>query len=122
MKSAGNVVKTALVVVAALLYSGIQLIYADASVRVITVHARRFEFDPSEVTLKLGQPVKFIFFADDVAHGIAIDDLDLDVDMPLKKPREALVTPSEVGDFKGRCSRYCGSGHSAMSFVVHVRH
>lgn len=86
----------------------------------ITIHAARYEFDPEEVTLKRGQTARLVFIADDVPHGIAIDELGVDADLPKHKPVTVILSPSKVGDFDGECSKYCGTGHSDMTFVVHV--
>jgi cytochrome c oxidase subunit II len=94
---------------------------AGSAVRTVTVHAVRYEFDPAEITLKKGETVQLVFIADDVAHGIAIDGLGVDVDLPKHKPQAITITPAQVGDFDGECSKYCGTGHSDMTFTVHVQ-
>lgn len=33
---------------------------------------------------------------------------------------DVLVTPDQVGDFKGDCGVYCGIGHVKMAMTVHV--
>jgi cytochrome c oxidase subunit 2 len=111
----------ALAVTAILLFCSVRWIRADAQVRTIVVHARRYEFSPSEITVKKGETVKLVFIADDVNHGIAIDGLGMAVDLPKHKPETISVTPAEAGDFDGECSRYCGTGHGDMTFVVHVK-
>ncbi|MBB6145853.1 cytochrome c oxidase subunit 2 [Silvibacterium bohemicum] len=88
--------------------------------RVIKIHAKRYAFSPSEISIRRGQTVKLVFVSDDVAHAVAVDGLGLEVEIPAKSSATAIVTPDSIGDFKGRCSRYCGAGHSAMVFVVHV--
>lgn len=93
---------------------------AGSATRTVTVHAIRYEFDPAEITLKKGETVQLIFVADDVPHGIAIDGLGIDVDLPKHKPQAVTFTPSAAGDFDGECSKYCGTGHSDMTFTVHV--
>jgi cytochrome c oxidase subunit II len=87
----------------------------------ITIHAKRYRFDPSEITLKQGETVQLIFIADDAPHGITVKGLDLDLELPRHAAREKVLTPSTIGDFAGECSRYCGNGHDRMTFVVHVR-
>jgi cytochrome c oxidase subunit II len=105
---------------AIVLFCSVRWIHADTGVQTIVVHARRYEFSPAEITMKKGDTVKLVFIADDVDHGIAIDDLGLNVDLMKHKPQTISITPSKVGDFDGECSRYCGTGHSDMTFVVHV--
>jgi len=94
--------------------------YPQQDVPAITIHARRYEFVPSSITLTAGKPVRLIFISDDVAHGIAIDGLFTDRNIDPGKPAVITVTPSTVGDFPGVCSRYCGAGHERMKFLVHV--
>jgi cytochrome c oxidase subunit II len=95
--------------------------HAGTSVPVITIHAARYDFSPAEITLKKGETVQLVLIADDVAHGLAVDDLNLRVDMPKHQTESLLFTPDVAGDFEGGCSRYCGTGHEDMTFTVHVR-
>ncbi len=85
-----------------------------------TIHAKRYAFVPAEITLKVGKPATLLLVSDDVPHGLAVKALGIRADMVKGASVEVLVTPSQVGDFQGTCSRYCGPGHSSMSFVVHV--
>jgi cytochrome c oxidase subunit 2 len=95
-------------------------ISAENGVPTITIHAVRYEFDPAEITLKKGKQVQLLFVADDVAHGISIPGLNIEADLPRHKTEVVTVTPSAAGDFDGECSKYCGAGHSEMTFTVHV--
>lgn len=88
---------------------------------VITIHAKRYQFEPSEITLRQGETVRLIFIADDAPHGITVKGLGLDLELPRHAAREKVLTPPTIGDFAGECSRYCGNGHDRMTFVVHVR-
>jgi cytochrome c oxidase subunit II len=81
--------------------------HAGTSVPVVTIHAARYDFSPAEITLKKGQTVQLVLIADDVAHGLAVDDLNLHVDMPKRQTETVFFTPNAVGDFEGGCSRYC---------------
>jgi cytochrome c oxidase subunit 2 len=86
----------------------------------IEVHAKRFAFVPSSITVKRGQPVKLELISDDVAHSLRIDPLHVNVRMPAGKSVDLTITPEQTGDFKGRCGVYCGKGHDDMFFTVHV--
>jgi cytochrome c oxidase subunit 2 len=94
--------------------------YTEEEMPVITIHAQRYQFAPSEITLTAGKPVKLVFIADDVAHGIAIDGLLPDRNINPGEPEAVILTPSTAGDFSGECSLYCGSGHERMKLSVHV--
>jgi cytochrome c oxidase subunit II len=95
-------------------------ISAGNAVPVITVRAVRYEFDPAEITLKKDRRVQLLFIADDVAHGISVPGLNIEADLPKHKAEVVTVMPATVGDFDGECSKYCGVGHSDMTFTVHV--
>jgi len=87
---------------------------------VVVVHARKFAFVPSEITLKKGQTTKLVLISDDVRHGLAVKGLGIRVDIPAGHRTEISVTPAQTGDFPGACSVYCGSGHRDMEFLIHV--
>jgi cytochrome c oxidase subunit 2 len=123
-RNTGAVIRSAMTVLAVIAVFAVCCVprtEADNTLRTITVRAARYAFDPAEITVERGQTVRLVFIADDVAHGIAIDDLGIDVDLPKHKAQTITIRPSAVGDFAGKCSKYCGSGHSDMTFLVHVR-
>jgi cytochrome c oxidase subunit II len=93
---------------------------AQEAPRTIEIHAKRFSFQPSEITLKKGEPVKLELTSDDVPHSLLIESLHIKGAMTKGHVTEVLVTPEQVGDFKGKCGRFCGSGHGSMTFTVHV--
>jgi cytochrome c oxidase subunit II len=93
---------------------------AEESGRTIEIHAHRFAFTPSEITVKKGETVKLELFSDDVPHSLQIKDLGIDQTVTKGKPAEVTFTPEKAGDFHGKCGRFCGSGHGQMSISVHV--
>jgi cytochrome c oxidase subunit 2 len=52
---------------------------SEAAPQRIEITAKRFQFEPGEITLKKGQPVVLVLKSADVAHGIRIRDLNVDV-------------------------------------------
>lgn len=88
--------------------------------RFIEIHARRFEFEPAEITVRKGEAVTLSLISEDVSHSLLIEGLG--VNQTIVKGHATLVTftPDKTGDFPGRCGRFCGSGHGTMRFVVHV--
>jgi len=86
----------------------------------IEVTAKRFAFEPGEVTLKKGQPVMLVLRSADVAHGIRIRELNVEVKAAKGSTAEVQFTPDKAGDFVGHCYVFCGSGHGSMVFKVHV--
>lgn len=114
------VITIAAILLTTMMSSSISRGYAEKKVPVITIHAKRYEFMPAEITLKAGQTVKLIFISDDVSHGVSVDGLLSDLNFKKNQPAEVVITPSKAGDFEGECSRYCGIGHDRMKFSIHV--
>lgn len=93
---------------------------STAAVRTIQIEAKKFKFDPAEITLKKGQPVKLELTSDDVEHSLVVPGLGIDGIMKKGETTDVMVTPMETGEFKGKCGKFCGLGHGKMHFVVHV--
>jgi|ERR1700679_827041 len=93
---------------------------AQAAPQRIAVTAKRFSFDPGEITLKKGQPVVLVLTSADVAHGLRFRDLNVNVKVNAGGTAEVQFTPDKTGDFVGQCSVFCGSGHGSMSLKLHV--
>jgi cytochrome c oxidase subunit II len=92
---------------------------ADAPRRIVIV-AKRFSFDPGEITLKKGQPVVLVLKSADVAHGVRFRDFNVNVKVKAGGTEEVQFTPDKAGDFEGHCSVFCGSGHGSMVLKLHV--
>lgn len=90
------------------------------STRTIEMTAKRFAFDPAEITLKKGQPVVLVLKSGDVAHGFRCRELNIDVNVHAHGSAEAHFTPQTTGEFVGRCSVFCGGGHGSMIVKLHV--
>lgn len=88
---------------------------------IIEIHAHRFSFEPSEITLKRDEPVTLRLISDDVSHSLMIPDLGVNQEIKKGKPADVNVDPKSVGDFHGQCGHFCGGGHGSMTFVVHVK-
>lgn len=93
---------------------------AQGSIRTIEIHAHRYAFEPSEITVKKGETVQLKFISDDVTHSLLITDLGINEPITKSRPSQVTLTPQSVGDFHGRCGHFCGSGHGQMVFTVHV--
>ncbi len=94
---------------------------AQESTPTIEIHARRFAFAPSEITLNAGKPVKLVIISDDVPHSLLVPGLKINKEVTKGHPAEITLTPDSPGDFRGECGRFCGSGHGSMLFVIHVK-
>jgi cytochrome c oxidase subunit 2 len=94
--------------------------WAQAEPRVIAISAKKFEFTPGEITLKLGEPVVFELQTEDVHMGFDAPDLNLHADIVPGKPVRVAFTPSKAGQFDFACDVFCGSGHEEMGGVIKV--
>jgi cytochrome c oxidase subunit 2 len=94
--------------------------FAQSAPQRIEIHARRFSFTPAEITVEKGEPVTLALTSDDVPHSLLIEGLHVNGTMVKGRITEVTITPEAAGDFKGRCGRFCGSGHGSMVFIVHV--
>ena len=114
--------KIRLILAAALLAAAVpsRTVFAQAAPQRIEITAKRFAFTPDEITLKKGQPVVLVLKSMDVAHGLRIRDLGVDMKVKAGQTSEVTITPGKVGDFTGHCSVFCGSGHGSMTIKLHV--
>jgi cytochrome c oxidase subunit II len=88
--------------------------------RIIELTAKRFEFSPSEVQLKKGEPVTLRIVSADVTHGLYMKALGIDAEIHRGKPTDVTFTPQTAGRFTAICDHFCGAGHGNMhiAFVV----
>ena len=90
--------------------------------QVVNVIARRFAFEPSTITVAVGQPVRLMVRSEDGVHGMEIKKFKVNKDIP--RGGEAVIinfTPATVGEFPIMCSEYCGDGHEDMRGTLVVQ-
>lgn len=85
-----------------------------------TITAKRFSFQPSEITVQKGIPVILELTSLDVTHGLKCKQLGFNVTIHKGQTTEVKFTPTETGHFLGRCSHFCGIGHGSMTLVINV--
>jgi cytochrome c oxidase subunit 2 len=93
-----------------------------AEPQVVNVIARRFAFEPSTITVAVGQPVRLMVRSEDGVHGVEIKKFKVNKDVP--RGGEAVIinfTPTTVGEFPILCSEYCGDGHDDMRGTLVVQ-
>lgn len=88
--------------------------------RTVEVTAKRFSFEPAEITLKEGQPVELTLKSIDVSHGLRVRELGLEVKARKGQTAEVRFTPEKTGTFVGHCDVFCGTGHGSMELTLHV--
>jgi cytochrome c oxidase subunit II len=93
---------------------------ADVNPKVIEITAKKFEFTPSQITLKKGEPVILRLTSSDRVHGFMSKPLKVDTDIAAGKTTDVAVRPDTAGDFTVICDHYCGTGHGNMKMKVSV--
>ncbi len=89
--------------------------------RRITVVAKKYEFQPSRIELKAGEPVEITFQSEDAKHGFSCPDLNLPkVTYSKDHPETITVTPDKPGTYQFKCSHLCGLGHHRMKGEIVV--
>jgi cytochrome c oxidase subunit 2 len=86
----------------------------------IEITAKRYSFQPAEITVKKGETVDLALTSRDVPHGVRVRELNLDLRAGKGKTTDAHFTPEKTGTFVGHCSVFCGSGHGQMTLTIHV--
>ena len=94
--------------------------WAQPEPRVIAVHAKKFEFTPGEIQLRVGDPVVLEFTTEDVHMGFDAPGLGLHADIVVGRPVRVPFTPSKAGSFDFACDVFCGEGHEEMGGVIIV--
>jgi cytochrome c oxidase subunit 2 len=93
---------------------------AAVSPKVIEVSAKKYQFSPSQITLKKGEPVILRLSSTDRVHGFMSRPLKIDTDITPGKATDVAVTPASAGNFTVICDHYCGIGHGTMKMKVAV--
>ena len=88
--------------------------------RVIEIKAKKFQFSPSEITLKKGEPVILRLSSEDRTHGFFLKPLKIDTDITPGKATDIAVTPKSIGQYMVICDHYCGTGHGNMKMKMIV--
>jgi cytochrome c oxidase subunit II len=87
---------------------------AQATVSVIKMTAKKYEFDPNVITVKNGERVKLVITALDHDHGFKLEGLKIDEKLKRGIPTTIEFTADKVGTFPFECSHFCGIGHGKM--------
>jgi cytochrome c oxidase subunit II len=87
----------------------------------ITVTAKKYEFTPSTIEVKAGQPVEITFQSEDTKHGFECKELGIaKVVCDKDKPETVTFTPEKAGTYEFKCAKFCGMGHSKMKGEIVV--
>jgi cytochrome c oxidase subunit 2 len=88
--------------------------------RIIEITAKRFEFSPQQIALKVGETVTLRLATEDVTHGFFVKPLGIDELIVPGKTTDLVVTPKAVGRYTTICDHFCGAGHGGMKMTILV--
>jgi cytochrome c oxidase subunit 2 len=89
--------------------------------RKIEVVAKKYEFEPAKIELKVGEPVEITFKSTDTKHGFVCKELNLEkVAFSKDEPATVTFTPEKAGTFPFKCAKFCGLGHGGMKGQIVV--
>jgi cytochrome c oxidase subunit II len=100
--------------------AGVIAVAATPEEKVITVAAMKFDFLPSTITLKKGEPVILELSSIDRAHGFKVPDLGIRADVLPDTAVRVRIVPDKIGRFTFACDNFCGEGHEDMEGVIVV--
>ncbi|MBO0722607.1 MAG: cupredoxin domain-containing protein, partial [Blastocatellia bacterium] len=83
----------------------------SGSERVIQVKAKKFEFNPGEITVKKGERVVLELTSEDRKHGFKLPDFGVRAEVAPGSVSRVVITPDKTGRFTFACDVFCGSGH-----------
>ena len=92
----------------------------DGAEQVVRMTAKKFEYTPSQITLKKGVPVVLEITAIDRDHGFKVPELGVRADLKSGQVTRVRIVPNRTGTFEFRCDVFCGSGHEDMSGEIVV--
>jgi cytochrome c oxidase subunit II len=90
------------------------------SPREIEMVARRFNFTPNEIALKVNEPVVLLVRSLDFIHGFNVPDLGMRFDLVPGRVTRIELRPQKAGMIEFVCDNFCGDEHEEMHgrFVV----
>lgn len=95
-------------------------VQAQGKPRVIVIVARKFTYEPAEITLKVNEPVVFQLTTQDVVMGFSLPDFKVRATIVPGQTAEVPLTPTKTGEFMFLCDVFCGSGHENMEGTLRV--
>jgi cytochrome c oxidase subunit 2 len=87
----------------------------SAHEQVIRVTAKKFEYNPNEITVKKDVPVVLEITSLDRDHGFKLGAFGVRADIKPGKVTRVRIVPNKTGRFPFECDVFCGSGHEGMT-------
>ena len=103
-----------------LLISIADFLIAAENEQVIQITAKKFEYNPKEISVKKGVPVVLQFTSLDRLHGFNCPGLKIRTDIVPEKENKVRFVPDKAGTFPFHCDNFCGTGHEGMKGTITV--
>ncbi len=87
----------------------------NGKVHEITITAKQFVFNPSEIRVKEGEKVRLKITSVDVTHGFALPEFNVNATLDPQKEQTVEFVANKKGEFTFFCSVVCGRGHRDMT-------
>jgi cytochrome c oxidase subunit 2 len=91
-----------------------------ADPQVVKVVAQRFNFTPSEIMLKSGQPTVLEITSLDFIHGFNVPALGIRTNLLPGPPTKVALKALAPGRYDFLCDNFCGGGHEEMNGTIVV--
>ncbi|MBZ5575538.1 MAG: cupredoxin domain-containing protein [Acidobacteriia bacterium] len=93
---------------------------ASGPVTEIRMTAKKYEFAPDTVRVKVGDRVKLIITSLDHTHGIKLEAMHIDRKVEKGETITVEFIAGQPGTYPFECSHFCGLGHKKMKGQVIV--
>src|SRR5215471_12092800 len=112
-------IATASVAAVAIITAAAHAVHAAQQVHEVSVVAKNFAFEPAEIQVVAGEPVRLVVRSADAVHGFAIPALKIDLQVPRGgDPVVAEFIAPPAGRYDVACSEFCGRGHGQMKAAL----
>lgn len=94
---------------------------SPTSGRKIEITARKYEFSPARVEVKVGETVELTASSVDAKHGLECKELGIKkFTFEPNKPATVTFTAARAGTYEFKCANFCGMGHGRMKGEIVV--
>lgn len=76
--------------------------------------------NPPHIYLPVGEKIHFNEQSKDVIHSFYVPEFLFKRDLIPGRTNSFEITPTKIGVYHGQCAQFCGLGHNAMHFYIHV--
>lgn len=93
---------------------------APAAAQEIVITGKDWKWSPDTIKVKKGTRVRLKITSEDIEHGLALPDFNINVMLEPGKTQVVEFTADKIGTFSFYCSVPCGPGHRTMRGTITV--